>query len=190
MRYPSGSRRLALICSVSYLFDSRGFFGERGGTRTLDPMIKSRASRSLDRVWVRWARTCLTPHERHQLRRKREYLRVIIVIAGAAGCGTSIAPNGSQRDTLRPADLFRIEVPFFQASSYRERRSSAPIVSHRLDAPDNRALFLLGIPRPRAARHIADGTACGAWVHLCLRRQTQGSRACCYRPRFAFGHRQ
>ena len=55
---------------------------------------------------------------------------------------------------------------------------------------DDRALLLLGVPRHWAARHIADGPACGAGVHLCLRRQTQGSCACCYRPRLAFGHRQ
>ena len=59
-----------------------------------------------------------------------------------------------------------------------------------LDVTRRKALLLLAVPRPRAARHIADGAACGAWVHLCLWRQTQGSCACCHRPRLAFGDRQ
>ena len=52
------------------------------------------------------------------------------------------------------------------------------------------ASLFLAVPRKRAARRIADGAACGAWMHLRLWRQTQGSRACRHSPRLAFGDRQ
>ena len=78
---------------------------------------------------------------------------------------------------------------FFSKPAHIESVGKSSAQSLALD-DNRRALLLLGVPRARAALHIADGTACGAWVHLCLRRQTQGSCACCYRPRFAFGHRQ
>ena len=52
------------------------------------------------------------------------------------------------------------------------------------------ASLLLAVPRKRAFRQIVDGAACGAWVHLRLWRQTQGSCACRHRSRLAFGDRQ
>jgi hypothetical protein len=39
--YPSCFGAATITCSYLYLFVFMGFFGERGGTRTLDPMIKS-----------------------------------------------------------------------------------------------------------------------------------------------------
>lgn len=61
-----------------------------------------------------------------------------------------------------------------------------PLVKPKVPA----AILILTVPRPRAARHIVDGTACGAWVHSRLRRQAQGSCACRHGPGLAFGDRQ